>query len=240
MNICIFGKPRSGKTTLEAYFIDKHFKRKKRLEKFPKLYPFLCKFLPCKMPYKHIFSNDKAFIFDDVIYYDIRTLGMWKPVEHSLVLMTEAGINLSNRNTLTLSEYAERFFAYYGHLKLDLIYDSQADDVDIKLRNRTDYFYLVKKFGDNPNSVVQEIQYNLDVNHETHKVEEMYDYNSSFLWKILYRLVHKRFTLHRKKYYKYFDSWYDDFDYPMSGPDDMFGYNKVLALQKAKHKKIRR
>lgn len=240
MLIFIIGKPRSGKTTLQASYIGKDLNKRKLEERFPRIYDFLVRFRIISPYWTKIYSNDSA-LFNTTLY-DPKTLGMWKPEEGSCVMLCEAAASgYSNRNSANLSEYAERFFCMYGHMKIDFIVDSQTVDVECKIRNRVDKYYIVsKKRPFSPKSIVQTIDYDIDVNDDTKKIEECYSVSRGPLKKLLDRLTGRRFTLKRRRYYHLFDSWSDDFTYPMNGPDDKAGFDAVMRSQKGKAKKIRK
>lgn len=208
--ICIyFGKPRSGKTTcLSKIAVRNHFK-KKIVSKFP----FLRKFLKS---YSVVYSTDPAIKFTTPISY--KNLGKWCPEVGSCFLLCEAGIGLNNRAWKDLSSDAKELFAMHGHQACDIFADSQTVDIDISLRERAEMFYIIKKPSKRSRfSLMIPVNYNIDVNDQTAKVEECYKRarGLKLFFLILFGAVK---IVYRPFYYKYFDSWRWDKKFMFPGP----------------------
>ncbi len=213
MIIGVFGKPGAGKTTYLASIVAKNEFKKKLCVYIP----FLRK-IPFTRPYSVIYCNDKSVY--NTVYFDPSSVGHWKPARGSCILLSEAGVYWNNRNTMKADYAGHRLWAIHRHLGIDIIWESQTVDVDIKLRQRTDHIWLLKKcLLNRNNSTVQRVAFSIDVNDEQHVISEMYDVPKTFLGKILSRLTGGRKTLHRRQFYKYFNSWSEDnFVYDLPDP----------------------
>lgn len=212
----VFGKPGAGKTTYLASIVAKN-ERKKKICGY---IPFL-KYIPFIRPYSVIYCNDESVY--GAVYYEPSSLGHWKPAKNSCILMSEAGVYWNNRNTMKCDPAAHRLWAIHRHLHCDIFWESQCVDVDIKLRQRTDHIWLLKKalFFRN-NSVLQRVAFSIDVNDEQHVIAEMYSVPKTFLGKLLSKLTGGRKILRRKKFYKWFNSWSeDDFEYKLNDPAEI-------------------
>ena len=250
----IFGKPGAGKSTTFAFTVQqnerKRAKYQKRINKSKlykklsknedkKLNQLLLRLFYSKPYYDVIYCTDETI--QDTVYIDYADIGFWKPTWNSLLLFEEAGIGFDNRQYKTLKKEAKRLFAMHRHSGCDILCVSQTVDIDKALRNRAEVMFLASKLG--PFTMLRKILYDINVNEETHTLEEGY-YKIKpivYIWQLLTckRRKHKKkkllFTrsmfIYRPFYYKYFDSFVDDFDYPMLAPD-------VAALEKEKEKEI--
>lgn len=203
-----YGKPRSGKTTALARVV----KRNNIKCSICRVFPFLTRFL---RPYSVIYCTDSSMKGTTLISYE--NLGRWKPVERSAFLLCEAGIGLNNRNWKALSDDAKELFAMHGHAKCDMYADSQTVDIDITLRERAEKFYSVRKIGHSQFSLLIPIDFDIDVNDVTQKIEECYKRARGL--KMLFLILFGRIKImYRPFYYKYFDSWKWEKDFMFSEP----------------------
>lgn len=192
-----YGKPRSGKTTALARVV----KRNNVKRSVCRFLPFLTRFL---RPYSVIYCTDSSMKGTTLISYE--NLGRWRPAERSAFLLCEAGIGLNNRNWKALSDDAKELFAMHGHAKCDMYADSQTVDIDITLRERTEKFYSVRKIGHSQFSLMIPIDFDIDVNDTTRKIEECYQRARGL--KMLFLILFGRIKImYRPFYYKFFDSW---------------------------------
>lgn len=240
MIIGLLGKPRAGKTTVSASLVQVNKRKKiKYYERISKsrLYPwvqsnkskwyvrFLNWLLYRKNFYDVVYCTDETM--QDTVYVTYDDLGKWKPWPNALLILEECGLGLSNRDYKTLSKYSKRLAAKHGHMGLDIIWSSQSSDVDKAWRQRTQVMYICSKLG--PFTFLRRVTYSVDVN-EQHDLADMYDKIGGF--KYLLELVggikkkhrlsklpfDKSRIIFRPKWYQYFDSYEDDFDYPMEDP----------------------
>jgi len=197
----VYGKPGCGKTTLLAYYAV----RNEFFNQISARVPFLKRLLK---PYDHVFCTDPSVQFTEPIKY--HSIGFCKPAENSLYLLDEIGIGFNNRNWSKFTDYQKHFFALHRHLRIDVVACSQTVDVDISIRHRASRLFELHKFG--PWSVIVPIRYKIGVNNDTHEIDEVYS-SPHGLGLVLAFLLHKVKFLPRWKFYKYFNTLYDDFIY---------------------------
>lgn len=253
MIVNIYGKPGAGKTSTFTYIVRDNLRKRRKWEKRTKKSKLYCKLnngdgkindfllrnLYRKNFYDVIYCTDETV--QDTIHIKYEDLGLWKPTWNSLILLEEAGVGLDSRRFKELKKETKRFFALHRHTGADIIAVSQTADVDKALRSRAEHIFLASKLG--PFTVLRLVKYNIDVNEETHTLEEGY-YKVrvlAFLWQLLTCKLNKfrnrkvqfvrSLFIFRPPLYKYFDSFVDDFDYPMLAPD-------VAALEKDNEKEI--
>ena len=245
MIIVLFGKPGAGKSTCMAQFIQKN-KRKKikyykkcsrsKLYKFlrPRLKNVFCRWLYNKKFkknfYDYIYATDPTF--QDTIPIDYEHLGMWKPTPNTCLILEEAGVGLSSRDFKKLSTYSKRFAAMHRHVEVDCLLGSQSCDIDKAWRQRAQTMFLVEKcFPFTEFSKLRRIIYSVDVDENTHDLVDAYSKMKglAYLLEIFISAVfpthrNAKFPfirsriIYRKPWYKYFDSFCDDFTYPMEDP----------------------
>lgn len=241
MIVEIFGKPGSGKSTAGAAFVQKNKRKKLRYEqriaksklykkltsKESKFNTFLVNLLFSKKFYDVIYSTDPTF--QDTVVIDYEHLGMWRPTWNSCLILEEAGIGLSSRDFKKLTKESKRLAAMHRHNGCDILIISQSTDIDKAYRQRSEVMFIAKKIG--PITWYHRIPYDIMVDEEKHDVVEGYFklnplidlFESLISIRKKHRLSKFPFTrshfIWRPKWYKYFDSYVDDFDYPLIAPD---------------------
>jgi hypothetical protein len=252
MIVTIFGKPGAGKSTIAACFVqmnkrkkDKYYKRtnKSRIYKFLSsrthkwYWNIIYNFLYKKKFYDVIYSTDPTI--QDTVPIDYENLGKWQPTWNSCLILEEAGIGLSSREYSKLSKYSKRLAAMHRHSGADILLISQTVDIDKAYRQRSQLMYIASKLG--PFTLLRRITYSVDVDENTHDLVDAYakvpvlGYIIELLLSTLPRNRKAHFPFMRSRaiirrfWYKYFDSFVDDFDYPMLAPD-------VIASQKCEAK----
>lgn len=241
MIVAIFGKPGSGKSTAAAAFIQKNKTKKLKYEKRiakSKLYKklslkdskfntFLINLLFSKNFYDVIYSTDPTF--QDTVLIDYENLGMWRPTWNSCIILEEAGVYLSNRDYKKLTKESKRLAAMHRHNGCDILLISQITDFEKAYRARAEVMFIAKKIG--PVTWYHRIPYKIDVDEEKHDIVEGYfkmsplmDFIESIIsLKKKHRLSKFPFLrshfIWRPSWYKYFDSYIDDYNYPQIAPD---------------------
>ena len=244
MIITLFGKPGAGKSTVAAQFIQLNKRKKDKYEKKiakSKLYKWTMEHIDKwygrlvynrkfkKDFYDVIYSTDPTFQDTIEITYDM--LGMFKPTPNSCIVCEEAGIGLSSRSYKTLSKESKRFAAMHRHCECDILLISQTVDIDKAYRQRSQLLFMIEKMFLFPEiTVLRRIVYQVDVDEQTHDLVDAYSKLKGlpFLIEILFfsgrkvkkmKLPFMRSRIFwRKPWYKYFDSFVDDFEYPMEDP----------------------
>ena len=241
MIVAVFGKPGSGKSTSAAAFIQKNKKKRLKYEKKiskSKLYQkliskdtkfnqLLINMLFSKSFYDVIYSTDPTF--QDTIPIDYENLGKWKPTWNSCLILEEAGIGLNSRDYKKLTVESKRLAAMHRHAGADILIISQSSDFDKAYRQRAEVMFIAKKIG--PFTWYHRIPYDITVDEEKHDIVEGYFklpllvdiFESIMSIRKKYRLAKFPFTrshfIFRPLYYKYFDSYVDDYNYPKIAPD---------------------
>lgn len=249
MITAIFGKPGSGKSTAAARFIrinnkkkDKYYKRisksklyKKLNDNLPnKFYQLILNKMYSKNFYDVIYSTEATF--KDTILIDYDNLGMWKPSWNSCIILDEAGIGLNSRNYAKLTVESKRLAAMHRHAGCDILLISQSTDFDKAYRQRAEVMFIAKKIG--AFTWYHRIPYDITVDEEKHDIVEGY-FNlpklidiveTIFSFKKKHRNSKFPFTrshlVYRPIYYKDFDSYVDDYDYPQIAPDVLLEQSK--------------
>lgn len=203
-----FGKPRAGKTTVLASIVQRN-KRKQRLKS---RLGWFGRFVRC---YDYVYCNEPTI--QDTKFVDVKKLGKWKMPVNSLILIDEAGIVLNNRDWKSLSPDLKALAALHGHRGIDIILASQTIDIDISFRQRCHQMYLVSKraFG---RSLIEPITYSIDVDNETHELIEAYSKPEGIRWLLSLLLPGGVTIFRRRPWYRYFDSYVDNYKYPLSLP----------------------
>lgn len=78
---------------------------------------------------------------------DIKDLSMFRPEPGSLVCLDEVGISMDNRNYKNFPPGLRDFFKYARKMQVSVIMNSQAYDVDKKVRDTTDSMLLLQSIG---------------------------------------------------------------------------------------------
>lgn len=74
-------------------------------------------------------------------------LSTFRPEPHSLVCLDEVGISMDNRSYKSFPPGLRDFFKYVRKMKIVVIMNSQAFDVDKKVRDTTDSMLLLQSLG---------------------------------------------------------------------------------------------
>lgn len=182
----IFGNPGCGKTTYACKLLNE---RKKKINKFG---------------YKRLYSNFENTLCSSISLTDI---GKWTLPFNSYLVVDEAGIQYNNRKFKSLPQHTIEWFKLHRHYGVDVDFISQSwDDIDITIRRLADEIWYLKKVG--PFTVVRRIFKRIQVNEETHQIEDGYFLRKFFGIILDFLLGSPSFKIFlRKPYYKYFDTY---------------------------------
>lgn len=187
------GLPRSGKTTM----LGRYIKKKGGL-------------------YEHIYicgeslCEDYVGDLDDYItYIHPYEIGTFEPIHGSLFVLCEAGTYFNNRLFSSIPPYCTDFFALHGHYQCDIAYDSQMADVDLKLLNRTDHLYVVKKSLVKWFSHVSYVSRDITPTDDGSAMICRYIMPATWFKRLLHHLTFRSFWLFRPFYYGIFDTHSD-------------------------------
>lgn len=120
--IMVFGKKGSGKSTLAAKLAVKYLRKG-----------------------FYVYTNMADMNIQGVRLFNVDQLGDFVPAPRSLVLVDEAGSCYDARKWEKFKSSTSDFYRYQRHHKCIVYLFSQSFDVDKRLRDLTDYFYLVSK-----------------------------------------------------------------------------------------------
>lgn len=202
MIVGTFGRPGSGKTTWLASIVvknDQRIKFNSILDKlhFPKIFRFRV--------YDQIYSTEPI---KGCYIITPQDLGLFKPFPNSAILLSEAGCDFSNRMFKSIPKYSTDFVAQHRHYSCDIYFESQAVDLDKKIRDRVAYLYIIRKSMIFPDvSWMQRVGYDVDVDEQTHDLVEAYSIAKGLL-KVVSYLVGRSKLFYRRPYYKAFDTHY--------------------------------
>ena len=213
----VFGKPRSGKSTFLAMYVSKAL-RARQIAQLPIIGTLWKR---NKYYYDVIFSTAPMVGTVLIRPFDI---GYFEPPEdmRCLFVIHEAGIAFNNRNHKDIPDYCTDFFAEHGHYNCDIIYDSQSVDIDKKLRNRTQNFYVISKCPLRRwRSKVSKVKYWIGVNKQAQKLDECYTEPSGLFESIFARITRQTYTFRRRPYYWLFDSYSRDLRFAKPAPADI-------------------
>ena len=121
--IMVFGKKGSGKSTLIAKLALQHIKKGRTV-------------------YSSIDLN-----IPGVRVFDVQNIGQFVFPEESVVFIDEVGMIWDNRDFKKFRTDVRDYFKLQRHYKNTVYLFSQTFDIDVKLRNLTDYMFMVKNYG---------------------------------------------------------------------------------------------
>lgn len=78
---------------------------------------------------------------------DLSKLSVFRPEPHSLICLDEVGISMDSRSFKTFPPGLRDFFKYVRKMECVVIMNSQAYDVDKKVRDTTDSMLLLQSIG---------------------------------------------------------------------------------------------
>lgn len=173
------GMPGSGKTTYIAYLVklvnDCHYGDEFKVF--------------CNVPIEGAYPFSK----EDIGIYNM---------SRCLILLDEAGMVYDNRQfEKQFNEKSLSYLKLIRHYRSQIALFSQSMDIDVKWVRMSKQIFFIKQSIIRGFTSIIKVNRTLDVNPDTHKLEDFYDKPKSFL----YLIFHFRFR--RKPYYKFFDSW---------------------------------
>ena len=175
----VFGKKGSGKTTLITKLTLKHLKRGWK-----------------------VYSTVPV---PGALLFDAKDIGKIAFEQNSVLFLDEGGILFDNRNFKAFREDTRDWFKYQRHYRVKVYVFSQAFDIDVKLRNLTDYMYLTTNFF-NVISVARRVQRKIIIVHPSGDAESRIADDMEFTpW--IFAPFGGLYVTWIPKYIKYFDSF---------------------------------
>lgn len=147
-----------------------------------------------------IYSDIPALNIPGIRQIKASDLDKFRPTENSVVFLDEVGITFDNRKFKTFSDGARDFFKFQRKYKCIFFMNSQSFDVDKKIRDLVDKYYLIQSFG-NVICLCRPIKRKVALVEASSQGESRVADNLKFApfweWKLLYM----------PQYFKYFDSF---------------------------------
>ncbi len=147
-----------------------------------------------------IYSDIPALNIVGVRQISAKDLDKFVPTSNSVLFLDEVGISFDNRKFKSFSDGARDFFKFQRKYKVIVFMNSQSFDVDKKIRDLIDKFYLIQSFG-NVICLCRPINRKVALVEASSQGESRVADNLKFApfweWKWLYM----------PKYFKYFDSF---------------------------------
>lgn len=147
-----------------------------------------------------IYSDIPALNVPGVRQINAKDLDSFAPTSDSVLFLDEVGITFDNRKFKTFSDGMRDFFKFQRKYKVVVFMNSQSFDVDKKIRDLIDKYYLIQSFG-NVICLCRPIKRKVTLVEASSQGESRVADNLKFApfweWKWLYM----------PKYFKYFDSF---------------------------------
>lgn len=129
----------------------------------------------------------------------VSAFSTFRPEPHSLVCLDEVGISMDNRSYKSFPPGLRDFFKYARKMQIVIIMNSQAFDVDKKVRDTTDSMLLLQSIG-SLFCIARPIHRSITLTAPTAEAEsriaDLLRFGSVFSWRIYYMPA----------YFRYFDS----------------------------------
>lgn len=129
----------------------------------------------------------------------LEAFATFRPEPHSLVCLDEVGISMDNRSYKSFPSGLRDFFKYVRKMKIVVIMNSQAFDVDKKVRDTTDSMLLMQSIG-SLFSIARPIYRTVTLTEPTSdsesRIADKLRFGSIFSWRVYYMPA----------YFRYFDS----------------------------------
>lgn len=129
----------------------------------------------------------------------VGALSEFKPEPHSLVCLDEVGISMDNRSYKSFPPGLRDFFKYVRKMQVVVIMNSQAFDVDKKVRDTTDSMLLLQSIG-SLFCIARPIRRSITLTEPSadseSRIADVLRFSSFFDWRLYYMPA----------YFRYFDS----------------------------------
>lgn len=135
----------------------------------------------------------------DVRIIRVEQLATFRPAAHSAVFLDEVGISMDNRSFKSFPPGLRDFFKYARKMKLVIYMNSQAYDVDKKVRDTTDAMMLMQSVGSFL-CICRPIQRSITLTEPSAEAESRIADTLRFSWIFSWRFYYM------PAYFRYFDS----------------------------------
>ncbi len=147
----------------------------------------------------NVYTDMKDIRIPGVRIIDVRDFDLFRPEPHSAVFLDEVGISMDNRNFKDFPRGLRDFFKYLRKMQCCCFMNSQAYDVDKKVRDTVDRMILQVAVA-NLISISRPIRRSLTLTEPTSQAESRIADRLSFTWIFSWKFFWM------PNYYRYFDS----------------------------------
>ncbi len=129
----------------------------------------------------------------------VKSLSDFRPVPHSAIFLDEVGISMDNRDFKSFPPGLRDFFKYVRKMKCCVYMNSQAYDVDKKVRDTTDGLMLVQSIASVLSlcrPVIRSVTLTQSTADSDSRIADNLRFGSVFSWRLYYMPF----------YFRYFDS----------------------------------
>lgn len=151
----------------------------------------------------------------------VAELSTFRPEPHSLVCLDEVGITMDNRSFKTFPPGLRDFFKYVRKMQIVVIMNSQAYDVDKKVRDTTDSMLLLQSIG-SLFCIARPIQRSVTLTAPSSDSESRIADLLRFSWPLRWRIYYM------PAYFRYFDS-------KSMPPRSLAPYQEVVSEERYLH-----
>lgn len=147
----------------------------------------------------HVYTDMADVKIPGVRIITLASLESFRPLPHSAVFLDEVGISMDNRSFKSFPPGLRDFFKYARKMQLVIFMNSQAFDVDKKVRDTTDSMLLMQSIGSflcicRP--IVRSITLTAPTSDSESRIADLLRFAPFWEWRIYYMPM----------YFSYFDS----------------------------------
>lgn len=147
----------------------------------------------------NVYTDMQDIRIPNVRIISVSDLSQFRPEPHSLICLDEVGISMDNRSFKSFPPGLRDFFKYVRKMKCVVIMNSQAFDVDKKVRDTTDSMLLMQSIGalfSIARPIYRTVTLTEPSSESESRIADKLRFGSIFFWKIYYMPA----------YFRYFDS----------------------------------
>lgn len=147
----------------------------------------------------HVYTDMQDIKIPGVRIISVGALSTFRPESRSLVCLDEVGISMDNRSFKSFPAGLRDFFKYVRKMEITVIMNSQAFDVDKKVRDTTDSMLLLQSIG-SLFCIARPIRRTITLTQPSadseSRIADLLRFGSIFSWRFYYM----------PSYFRYFDS----------------------------------
>lgn len=147
----------------------------------------------------NVYTDMEDIKIPGVRIISIKDLETFRPEPHSLVCLDEVGVSMDNRSFKSFPPGLRDFFKYVRKMQIAVIMNSQAYDVDKKVRDTTDSLLLLQSVGSLfcfARPILRSVTLTQPSADSESRIADLLRFAFLFDWKVYYM----------PSYFRYFDS----------------------------------